>query len=243
MKKIVLATMIATSFSMADFIGGELNLGYYSHSPSGTATYDGDRVDIEDDLKWDGSEDIFLKAYLEHPIPIVPNIKIGYSAFSHDGEGSVSERFSWRGINFAINDNVDTSLDLNIYDIALYYEILDNWLNLDLGVNIKYIDGSIDVKSTTKNEHQSFQAPIPMLYAKARFDVPTTDFSFQVEGNYISDDSNTLYDLEIGARYTLALGLGFEAGYKSFKLKLDDIDDLSMDTDFNGLYGKVVWDF
>ncbi|NEW60972.1 TIGR04219 family outer membrane beta-barrel protein, partial [Sulfurovum sp. bin170] len=155
-----------------------------------------------------------------------------------------SKTFSFGGFQlFNITDNIDTKLDLTMYDLTLYYEILDNWVNVDLGVNLKYIDGTIDIESTTEYEHKSFQAPIPMLYAKARFDVPTTDLSFQAEGNYISYDSNTLYDLEVGARYSFALGFGVEAGYKSFKLKLDDIDDLSMDTDFSGAYGKVVWDF
>jgi outer membrane protein len=120
---------------------------------------------------------------------------------------------------------------------------LDNWLNLDVGLNIKYLDGSINIKSTTENENNDFNVPIPMLYTKARLDVPTTDLSFQLEGNYISYDGNTLYDLELGARYTFALGFGVEGGYKAFKLKIDDIDDLSMDADFNGIYGKLVWDF
>jgi outer membrane protein len=241
MKKIILATMVATTFGMADFIGGELNLGYYNHSPSGTAVYKDNSVDIEDDLKWDSSGDIFLKAYLEHPVPIIPNIKLGYTDFSHSGNGKVTA-FSWGDI-FNITDDIDTKLDLQMYDITLYYEVLDNWLNLDMGLNIKYIDGSIDVKSTTDHESSDFSIPIPMLYTKARVDIPTTDFSFQFEGNYISYDSNTLYDLELGARYSPTLGFGVEGGYKAFKLKIDDVDDLSMDTDFNGMYVKLVWDF
>jgi outer membrane protein len=136
-----------------------------------------------------------------------------------------------------------------MYDFTLYYELLDNWINLDVGVNVKYIDGLINVKGTNTltnqliDESSNFQVPIPMVYAKARFDIPTTDLSFQAEGNYISYDGNTFYDAEVGARYTLALGLGFEAGYKTMKLEIEDIDDLSMNADFSGAYGKLVWDF
>ena len=242
MKKIVLATLVATSFGMADFIGGEINVGYYNHAPSGSAEYkDGGSVDVEDDLKLDTSNDIFFKAYFEHPVPIIPNIKIGYTDFSHSGKGTVTA-FTWGNI-INITDSVDTKLDLKMYDIALYYELLDNWINLDVGLNVKFIDGSIDIKTTTEHEHTDFNAPIPMLYGKARLDIPATDVSFQAEGNYISYSGNTLYDLELGARYTFALGLGVEAGYKIFKLKLDDIDDLTMNADFSGAYGKVVWDF
>jgi outer membrane protein len=241
MKRIVLLMATITSISMADFIGGELNLGYYNHSPSGIATYKDDTANIEDDLKWKESGDIFIKAYLEHPVPIIPNIKLGYTGFSHEGEGSV-KAFYWGDI-VSFNGDIDSKLALDIYDVTLYYEIFDNWINFDVGLNIKYIDGTIDVKTLTDDEHKSFQAPIPMLYAKGRVDLPATDISFQVEGNYISYDSNTLYDVEVGARYTFALGFGVEAGYKSFKMKIDDIDNLTMDADFDGVYGKVVWDF
>ena len=52
-----------------------------------------------------------------------------------------------------------------------------------------------------------------------------------------------LYDAEAGVRYTFALGLGLEAGYKTMKLELDNVDDISMNTNFSGAYGKLVWDF
>ena len=244
MKKTLALLAMASTFSMADFVGGELNIGYYNHAPSGSAQYKGDVLDLEDTLKWDSEGDIFVKAYFEHPLPIIPNIKVGYSDFGHSGSGKVSKDFNFGGKTFSANSNIDTTFDLKMYDLTLYYEILDNWANLDLGVNIKYIDGSLSIKDDGNlNESTDFQVPVPMVYAKARFDVPTTDLSFQIEGNYISYDGNTFYDAEAGIRYTLAMGLGLEAGYKTMKLELDDIDDLTMTSDFSGAYGKIVWDF
>jgi outer membrane protein len=249
MKRTFALLSVISTLGLADIVGGELNLGYYNHAPSGTAQYQGDTVDIEQDLKWESQGDIFVKAYLEHPLPVIPNIKVGYSTFGHDGSGSVNSAFEFGGRTFDFNTDIDTTFDLKMYDLTLYYEILDNWVNADIGVNVKYIDGEISVNGTDKitgsliNESTTFQVPIPMLYAKVRLDVPATDLSFQAEGNYVSYDGNTLYDAEIGARYTLALGLGFEAGYKTMKLKINDIDDLSMDSDFSGAYGKLVWDF
>jgi len=248
MKKIILATMIATSFSMADFIGGEVDVGYYTHNPSGTAQYKGDSIDVENDLKWENEQDIFFKAYFEHPIPIIPNIKVGYTDFSHSGDGIANQSFRFSGREYSNRSTISSNMDLKMYDITLYYEFLDNWLSLDAGVNLKYIDGDISVKGVDSNgrpvyESTDFQVPIPMLYGKVRLDVPATDLSFQVEGNYISYDDNMLYDMEAGARYTFALGFGIEAGYKLFKINIEDVSDFSMDTNFDGFYGKLVWDF
>lgn len=244
MKKVLVLATIMTTFSLGDIIGGEVNIGYYNHAPSGTLQSQGDVIDIKDTLKWDDEADIFAKAYFEHPLPLVPNIKIGYSDFGHSGSGLVNSAFNFSGQTYTIGSSIDSSFDLKMYDLALYYELLDNWVNLDVGVNVKYVDGSVRIKSDTGlSEVTDFQVPIPMLYAKARFDVPTTDLSLQVEGNYVSYDGNTLYDAEAGIRYTFLLGVGLEAGYKTMKLKLDNIDDLSMDSDFSGAYGKLVWDF
>ena len=243
MKKTLILATLLTTFSQADFLGGEVNIGYYNHAPSGTVTYDGDTIDIEKDLQWNSQNDVFVKAYFEHPLPIIPNIKVGYTAFTHTGDGKASKDFTFGGVGFTVTDKLKTNLDLKMYDVALYYELLDNWVNVDAGINVKLIDGTLNVKTSTKDETSSFNAPIPMLYAKARFDVPTTDLSFQVEGNYVSYDGSTIYDAEAGVRYTFALGLGLEAGYKTMKLKLNDIDDTSMDSDFSGAYGKLVWDF
>ncbi len=249
MKNILLIGGLLTTLSMADVIGGEVDIGYYNHAPSGWVQYKGDVVDLEKDLKWSDEGDIFLKAYLEHPLPILPNIKLGYNKFGHSGSGEVTKGFSFGGESFGIGTDVDTEFDLKMYDLTLYYEILDNWVNLDLGLNVKYLDGFISVKGTNIltqqliDEYSEIKTPIPMLYAKAQFDVPSTDLSFLAEGNYVSYDGNTLYDAQLGVRYSFLLGLGLEVGYKAMKIKLNDIDDLSMDSDFTGAYGQLVWDF
>lgn len=251
MKKILLVGSLFTSLTMADIVGGELNLGYYNHAPSGSAVYNGttngNTIDVEDTLKWSQENDLLVKAYIEHPVPFLPNLKLGYTSFGHSGNGTLTQDLTWGNQTFTANGNIDSKFDLKMYDITFYYEILDNWLNTDVGLNVKYIDGTVDVTGTTaagiKSESADFAVPIPMLYAKMRFDIPTTDISLQAEGNYVTYDGHSLYDFEAGVRYTFALGAGIEAGYKAMKLKIDDIDDLSMDTDFSGMYGKVVWDF
>jgi len=243
MKRVLSFIILASTLATADFIGGEVNVGYYSHTPSGTIQYQGNVLDVENTLKWKDEGDMFLKAYIEHPLPLIPNIKLGYSEFGHSGSGLINQAFDFGGQTYVANSNIESNFDLKMYDLTLYYELLDNWVNVDVGLNVKYVDGSVSVKNNAENEFTDFQVPIPMLYAKARFDVPTTDLSFQVEGNYISYDGHTLYDAEAGVRYTFALGLGVEAGYKTMKLELDDIDDLTMKSDFSGAYGKLVWDF
>ena len=250
MKKTLLLLSAITTFSMADMIlGGEINVGFYGHSPKGTISFDGNDIDVVDTLKWENSSDVFASLYFEHPIPIIPNIKLSTSTLAHDGEGGIDKSFNFAGREFGSGINIITGIDLKMTDATLYYEFLDNWISIDAGVTAKYIEGSVYINSKKTRitesieENTEFTGVIPLVYSKLRFEIPTTDIALQVEANYIAYEDNLLYDIEAGIRYTVMFGLGAEVGYKQIKLKIDDIEGFSMDSDFSGLYGKLVWDF
>ena len=235
------ALLLTSSLLQADFVGGEVSLGYLSTDPSGTFAYKGNSADIEKDFGWGNESSFILKGYLEHPLPVLPNVRLVYNQLSHSGKGTVS------GLKFGdkvYSGAIATDLDLDIVDATLYYELLDNWVSIDLGLNAKYINGTASVENDFIGKSDAdLDVIIPTLYAKARFDVPTTDVSFQAEGDIISYSGNTLYDLYLSARYTFVMGLGIEAGVKMLKLKLDDVDDITADVDFKGVYASVLWDF
>ncbi len=249
MKKIVASIAFIGTIAMADMVGGELNLGYYQHTPSGTLQYKGDSIDLKDDFKWEKESDIFAKLYIEHPLPLLPNIKLGYSSFGHSGSGLLNNDITFGNKTYISTSKIDSKFDLDMYDLTLYYELVDIGFDLDLGLNIRYLDGTVSavgvggIPPKPIDESTSFSVPVPMIYAKARVPIPSTDIAFQAEGNYISYSGNQFYDFEAGMRYTFALGLGIEGGYKTMKLKLDDVDDLSLDSTFSGAYAKLVWDF
>ncbi len=242
MKKIVAGTLLLTaSLMQADIAGGEISLGYLSVQPSGELAYKGNSADVEESFGWERESSFVLKGYIEHPVPVLPNIRAVYSKLSHSGEGSVTNlKFGDK----IFSGKIATDMDLDIIDGTLYYEILDNWVNLDLGLNAKYIDASASVENSIVGKSDTdFSVVLPTLYAKARVDIPMSDLSFQAEGDIITYSGNTLYDLYLTARYTFVAGLGLEAGVKMVKLKLDDVEDVTADIDFKGLYAAVVWDF
>ena len=243
-KSIITLTVLSLSSIHADTIGGEASLGIFNHSPEGYASYtlpfgqQGTSADIVDTLGFSETQDIFLKLYIEHPLPILPNVKLAYTALSHEGNSQVT-LFSWGDIvNFT--GKVDSSLSLDMTDTTLYYEISDNWVNLDVGLTLRYLTGNMDVN----HETLSFSTFVPLLYAKTRFDFPMTDLSLQLEANAVSYAGITSYDYELSARYTLAMGIGLEAGYKAFHLDSNDLlDGFDANMDFSGPYAAAVWDF
>jgi len=263
-KKLTLSILLASTALYADTIGGEISLGIYSHTPSGSASYTlpgtplNSAVDLENDFGWSDDQDIILKAYFESPIPFMPNVKFAYSNLNQEGTGNVTD-FSWGSIGG--KGDIETDLALQVYDVTAYYEIVDNVVELDAGLTMRYLNGDITVTPTVGFDFTtpfgSISSPsigvpyptdidmwIPMLYGKARFNVPNMDVSLQLEANVISYEETTFYDYELSARYTFSMELGLEAGYKSAHLDSEDLTDgLIVDVDFSGPYASIVWDF
>lgn len=242
MKKLVFI-ILSSTYLFADTIGGEIVLGGYSHSLEGTSKYhSSDSIDFVDTLGFSSAQDIFFKAYIEHPFPLVPNVKLSYQALSHSAKSLVS-LFSWGEIqNFT--GNIDNSVHLSYTDVTLYYELLDNWIELDGGLTFRSIEGDMSIKTRFISDSISYEEILPLLYGKGRFHIPSTDVSFQAEINFMPLGDTSTYDLEFSARYTFMLGLGIELGYKSFYIQSDTlVKDMDTKMEFTGPYASVSWDF
>ncbi len=251
MKSLSIAASALLLFSAAslkaDTIGGEIAVGGWNHDPSGWIEYPtgSDRIDLNDDLNLDTRSEIYMRAKIEHPVPLLPNIKLGYTKNRSSGDGTLSKTFTFGGLSFTASENVHTETKLDTYDATLYYEIVDTGVDFDLGVTLRYIDGYAAITSLTtgRTESTEFTGAFPMVYANARVPLPFTGLSVGAEGSYITYDGSTLYDVQADIRYTFAMGLGLEAGYRSQKIKLDDVENTSTDIDIEGFFVGAVWDF
>lgn len=189
---------------------------------------------------------------LEHPIPLVPNIRIASTVLDTNGQTDISENdFSFGGISYPVNTTVDTAFDVNYIDYTLYYEILDNDLfTFDIGLTARDIDGDISIKddkgiiSVSKEE---FSAIVPMLYSSMIVGLPFTGFNVFAQGNYTGYDDSSIYDFQAGISYAvldnLAVDLNVELGYKVVKMDIEDIDDIYADMEFKGVFAGATVHF
>ena len=244
--------LAAVTSLQADGIGGEIAVGGWNHDPSGWVKYPNkmpdaiSKVDADDDLHLDTQTDLYLRAKLEHPIPLVPNIRIGYNRTETTGDGTLGRRVVFGDTEFAAGSNIHTETQLNNTDGTLYYQIVDKGIDFDLGLTVRYFDGYVTVTDKTSHIKDTGDVDfvVPMLYANFRWPLPFLEgLSIGAEGNWLSYDGSSLYDIQTDARYTLPMGLGLEVGYRYQKIKLDDIDDTDADIDISGVYGGIVWDF
>ena len=241
-KNIVLLSLCAT-FALsasADTVGFEVGAAYWGAKTSGDFNYKGDTIDLEKDLGYGDKNTNFIWASFEHPVPIIPNLKIQHTSFDESQSTNTNKVFDGKTYSGVVNSN----LKLNQTDFILYYELLDNWVNLDFGINAKYLNASVSMDSATQSAStKDLNYVVPMLYAKAKFELPLSGLSVESDISYISYVSSAFYDVKGGVSYETTFGLGATAGYRAEKLKIDDISDFNSDIDIKGFYAGLFYHF
>ncbi len=251
MKKYCLAAALSMAClaptAQADtLLGLYLGVDGWQSDNSGSFAQDGNLQSF----KFDDETFTSYYAALEHPVPLVPNLKLKYTELELNGDTTLDETFSFGGSDYVVGTQVGTVSDLSHVDYILYYEIFDNDLvSIDLGVNAKQFDGEITVTGTSQEggpsttERVDFSGFVPLVYGRAEVGLPLTGLSVFFEGSLLAIDDSKIQDYQAGVAYALldnlAIDMDIKAGYRSMTLELDDIDDIYTDLDASGPFAGI----
>ena len=229
---ITLLCISATSVT-ADFVGINIGVSHWSPDLSGSFNSNNNAsIEVESDLGINDPSQTSLVLILEHPIPLLPNVKYQNFDLEASGNKTLTKNLNFNGNNYFAGDNVSSTVDLSHDDIVLYYEILDNWVNLDLGIDIKRFNGQIGIN----NNNIAVDQTLPLLYISARFDLPFTGFYVGADVNHLSVGDDSANDSTFLIGYESSIGLGIEGGMKTFSLDLDDANNVDTIIDYEGIY-------
>lgn len=224
--------------------------GLPADAPSGWELPD---IDIEDDLGFSDDTGGVYYIAVEHFIPLVPNVKLVHSDISSNGTDTVNKLISLDGELFGLGQDIKTIADFTHTDLTLYYQILDNWVELDVGLTARVFDGLVEMTALTDSTIGGFEAgttstididiTAPLLYGAAQFNLPLTGLYISVDANAIAYSGNSLTDINANIGYEFKFGLGLMAGYRTFSMELDDIHNLDTDVQLDGPYGALTFHF
>lgn len=240
------------SIATADFIGFTVGAGVFKPSFSGdfkSKQTGSDPIDLEKDLGLGDDNGKFFYAAFEHPIPLIPNIRLARTEISQEGSSTINRDVTFEGTTYSAASEVSSSVDLSHIDATIYYEILDNWVNVDLGLTVRKFDGEISLTGretstgATQSKTQALDFPMPLLYGKVRLDLPFTGLYAEGEGNWIGYDGNNFFDVAAKLGYESSLGLGVEGGIRTIKLEIDYEDEIKADLDFSGVFVNAFYHF
>ncbi len=237
----------AMSLVLASHASADTIFGIYAGAGTWQSEYSGNAGKPSaslDELGFDENNNNFYYIALEHPIPLIPNIKLQQNDISSRQTGTLSGDFSLNNVSFEAGTKVTTDFDLSYTDATLYYEILDNWLNLDLGVTVRKYSGQLQAKADTLADSVDVDVTLPLGYARFQFDLPLTGFSAGVEANLIryKDNSVSDYSAKISYMFDSIMDLGIEVGYKTASIKIDE-DDVNTDIRLKGPYAAAIFHF
>ena len=248
MKKTVVSLgliVLFTSYaSKADTLLG-LYIGAQGWNMETVGGFSEDGTNNEFNFEDKGQSNLYVA--FEHPLPLIPNIKLQRTEMDTSGNVILERNFTFGGKLFAINSEATTDVKLTTTDMILYYELFDNDLiSFDVGLNAKYLDGELlvtDKNDPTVNGREEFSGPIPMIYSRLAVGIPMTGFGAFVEGSFLSIDDHTLSDYQAAITYSLienlAIDATFQLGYRSVSLELEDLDNIYTDLEFKGIYAGL----
>lgn len=235
---LVVTITLAPLAAVADIVGLSIGGGSWQASPEGDIGRTD--IDLESTLNLDEENNQFIFIALEHPVPVLPNIRLQQSEMEWTGNALVTAGTDLNGSPFVSDEQVDVSLDLSHIDATFYYEVLDNVVDLDLGITARAFDGQASLVGVSQQESIDLDAVGPLLYGKVGVDFPLTGLSAHMIANWIDVDEFSLVDWAAQLTYEFglipAVDTGLILGYRSMSVELDDLDDLQSDASFEGYY-------
>lgn len=249
---ILFSALIFVVPQVASAIGLEAAVGVWSQYPSGDISYKGQSLDVENELNYDSETRLFGRVKIDMPM-LIPNIYLMATPMEFEGNGSKNTNFTFGDKTFTNNVPFASKLQLDHYDIALFYGLpflktaTLGKLNAEVGLNARIIDfkseiaGRDAVTGLQTTESKSLTLPVPMLYLGAQFK-PVKVVSLEAEVRGIAYSGNHYYDL-IGRLKIKPVGPVFIAGgYRYEDIKIDE-SDVKANFKFKGPFMEVGVEF
>ncbi len=244
-KKLCAAALLALSpvVSADTFWGVYLGGGIWQSQYDGNLGESTLNVDVRE-LGHDKSRNNFFNLAIEHPVPLLPNLRLARINLDSSETAVISHSFSLNGVVFEVDAEVASTLDLSHTDVTLYYELLDNQVSFDLGLTLRGFNGEASARSEETEESVKLDDWLPLVYARLEFELPLTGFSLGAIGQGISYKDSRLTDYEVYLRYTFdsALDVAVNLGYRSLAVELDE-SDIQADVELTGPYVGLLLHF
>lgn len=222
MKKLFVATALTAGLvSMplqAEILGAGVGAGIWNQSYSGQASIN--NTQIIDGNEFKSNKNNYVWGYLNHPIPVLPNVKLEYAQ-----------------VDTTQNNNL---LNLDQTDLTLYWGLPVPVVDLDFGLTVKKFDG----KLVGNNETEKVDALVPMGYLSLKAPLPFVPVTLGADTKVISYNGSSINDSKITARWDVVdsvVKLGVELGYRKQNIDIDGFgQDVRADMSIDGWFAGVA---
>jgi outer membrane protein len=240
MKKLLAVAIVAATpmMAQADLLF-TVKAGASSWNAEATGDVDGDTDVGKDGLNLNSEKNNVLFVAFEHPLPILPNIKIMKTDLDLTGEGTAKIDF----LNLTFEEDTSSQFDLSHTDLTLYWGIPlpIPYLDINFGLTARQFDGLVSVKGkdTGNEEKADLDFTLPMGYLNVDLETPFGIYA-RADLNAIAYGGNGISDMALAVGYTLPIpfvDINLEAGHRVISVKTDeDTTDVETDIEVAGMF-------
>jgi hypothetical protein len=124
---------------------------------------EGTKLDADDDL---GMEDegipvveVFIGSGKHH-------LSLSFANLDYDGDNILDRDINFNGVTFTVGERIETSVDVDTWDIKYQYDLLNlenvlDGFTLGMVARVEILDGETEMKSDTAETDRDFFQPIP----------------------------------------------------------------------------------
>ncbi len=199
-------------------------------------------------------------AAFEHELPLIPQAKISYINFDYNGDFTTTQDLVFVGSTLAAATEASSSIAMSMLDLQLYYPVIDSWVYLDLGINVKSTNTEISLTPVADPDDtggtdgttepispitSSDSSSDVMLASNFGVRVPESLLYFGGTFNYWENDESKVSDLNFFTKLQFdrsSTSLVFEAGYRKHLLTASG-DNLNLDVKIGGPYLSLAFAF
>ncbi|MFB1036057.1 MAG: TIGR04219 family outer membrane beta-barrel protein [Sinobacterium sp.] len=244
-KVLLVSSLVAISgLAQADTLGLTIGVNAWQQSFDGSVRSGnlGSSIDLENDLDYDGDTGANVYVSFEHPIPLIPNFRIENTELKVEENDTLIRDVDFDGGSYVTATPFEATVDLSHTDLTAYYEVLDNWVSLDVGVTARFFQEGVELSNLRQTGTVEIDYTLPMLYAAVKFELPLSGLYVGGKANASNYDKRDVLDYSVNLGYETDLGLGLELGYRSLSVEESSRQE-DYDITVDGAYAGVFFHF
>lgn len=234
---LLISLLLCGSFLHA--IGAEVSLGGNQIYPWGDMSFKGTTLDMRNDLNFGQINTFIGRVRIDSPL-FLPNIYLIANPMKFEGTSARTVSFTYGDKTFNAAVPFNSTLKLDHYDLTLYYGIpvlktaTDGILNVDAGLNVRYLDFKAEISQpqTGLSESKALAIPVPMAYLAFQVS-PIDQISVEGEIQGIAYGHSRYYDAMGRVKFKPIPLLFIAGGYSFQNIKIDQ-SDVHTDLRFGG---------
>jgi hypothetical protein len=219
----------ATAFALEAGVRGEYWFPNLSgNAQTSTSGLPNTPFDLEGTLGVQDENTIFGEAYLQVGRF---TFRAGYTPLKYDGRSTLTQTFVFNGQTFAVSDTIVSRFDLNMIDGQVQFDLLRPdvgvvGFNLGLILQVKYVDGSIEVQSASTGiaTRQDFSLAAPMVGVGAGVGFLKNFVRVDARATGIAYSGSHCYEVDGYLSVIPFPFLRLQGGYRYIDLKVDESD-------------------